>query len=321
MIYDIMPVDNYKGNNLSTQFDFDFYIENKDQLKVYLFKENKTKVELEYNVDYSINEFKNKNGSFITFPLPGSDYGVLNDKEEISISLTLPISQETQFNNSSLLNFESLEYALDYLTRLIQILARKVSLCVKVEECSKTTPDELINTISLSTNSAIGAANSANEKLNKIIEQKEKIETYKEEIETINDEIQKEKEKFDSIDVLAKNHDTLAKIKLNKDHSNDTAPYIIDTYRNGSSWYRIYSDGWCEQGGKVINGGTVNTVSLLKQYNLMGDVSITACANWNDINPPAIGVGYSNKSILLTTSQPGLNIYWITAGYLAQGEY
>ena len=27
------------------------------------------------------------------------------------------------------------------------------------------------------------------------------------------------------------------------------AQCVVETYTNGSSWYRVYSDGWCEQGG------------------------------------------------------------------------
>ena len=38
--------------------------------------------------------------------------------------------------------------------------------------------------------------------------------------------------------------------------------YITETYVNGTSWYRVYSDGWCEQGGIV--GANASTVSLLK---------------------------------------------------------
>ena len=31
----------------------------------------------------------------------------------------------------------------------------------------------------------------------------------------------------------------------------DKCIHIIDTYVNGTSWYRVYSDGWCEQGGEI----------------------------------------------------------------------
>lgn len=328
MIYDITPVDNYKGNNLSTQFDFDFYIENKDQLRVYLFNENKTKIELEYNVDYSINEFKNKNGSFITFPLASSVYGVLSDKEEISIELTLPISQETQFNNSSLLNFESLEYALDYLTRLIQIIARKLKLCVKVEECSNTTPDELIEAINSSALSAVEAANNANKNLNKIIEQKEEIKSLKNDIETINDEIEINKEKFDSIDVLANNHNILNESKLNKDHSNDTKPYIIDTYKNDTSWYRVWSDGWCEQGGFQNKSGTQIYLKTFEDTNyclLAKGISTYSTAGAptgsSIIRNYTQSIQGWDESSFTTSFDNNFKMWWKAEGYLAQGEY
>lgn len=46
----------------------------------------------------------------------------------------------------------------------------------------------------------------------------------------------------------------------------DCKAYITETYKNGTSWYRVYSDGWCEQGGisNVVNTGTV--VNLLKPF-------------------------------------------------------
>lgn len=147
MIYNVLPVNNYSGNNLNTKFDFDFYIENEKQLKVNLFDENNTKIELKYNLDYSINEFKNENGSYIIFPLETSLYSVLDEKQKISLELNLPIIQQTRYNNSSLLNLSSLEYSFDYLTRLVQILARKLDLTVRVEECSTVSPNELLDNI------------------------------------------------------------------------------------------------------------------------------------------------------------------------------
>ena len=37
--------------------------------------------------------------------------------------------------------------------------------------------------------------------------------------------------------------------------------YVIDSYRNGSEWYRVWSDGWCEQGG-FVNRAQTDTVNL-----------------------------------------------------------
>ncbi len=195
MIYDILPVNNYQGNDSATTFDFDFYIEDNSQLKVYHFDKNSLKSLLVEGVDYSINEFKNNNGSYITFPLAGSEYGVLASDEKISLELSLPVSQETQYNNSSLLNLEALEYSFDYLTRLVQILARKIELCVKVEECSENTPEELIETINSQSLSAVNASNASIQALNAVNE-------IKNTIVGINNEIQTNKDKFDKIDTI-----------------------------------------------------------------------------------------------------------------------
>jgi hypothetical protein len=52
--------------------------------------------------------------------------------------------------------------------------------------------------------------------------------------------------------------------KADTDLSNCTKPHIVETYVNGTSWYRVYSDGWCEQGG--ISARNLQTIQLLKAY-------------------------------------------------------
>lgn len=48
--------------------------------------------------------------------------------------------------------------------------------------------------------------------------------------------------------------------KADADLSNCTKPYIVSTSHSGTEWCRIWSDGWCEQGGQV-NRGDPNWVS------------------------------------------------------------
>lgn len=45
--------------------------------------------------------------------------------------------------------------------------------------------------------------------------------------------------------------------KRNSEHGD-----LIKSYKSGTNWYRIYSDGWCEQGGVV----SADTISFLKTY-------------------------------------------------------
>jgi len=41
---------------------------------------------------------------------------------------------------------------------------------------------------------------------------------------------------------------------------------VIDIYTNGTSWYRVYSDGWIEQGGVVTLSANPTTITLLKYF-------------------------------------------------------
>ena len=53
--------------------------------------------------------------------------------------------------------------------------------------------------------------------------------------------------------------------KADVDTPSIQAPYLKTTYVNGTSWYRIWSDGYCEQGGRLYNAKDVaNTITLLK---------------------------------------------------------
>ena len=65
--------------------------------------------------------------------------------------------------------------------------------------------------------------------------------------------------------------------KATLDLSNCTVPHIVETYNNGTSWYRLYSDGWCEQGGRVKISSAWQTVPLIKNF-ANTNYSITANA-------------------------------------------
>lgn len=56
---------------------------------------------------------------------------------------------------------------------------------------------------------------------------------------------------------------------------NDCKAYIVESYINGNSWYNLYSNGWIEQGGRiVINSATVGagtynntTLTFIKPFS------------------------------------------------------
>lgn len=45
-------------------------------------------------------------------------------------------------------------------------------------------------------------------------------------------------------------------------------PHVVQTYTDAQtgSWYRLWSDGWCEQGGQVSTSDTSVTLTLLQAY-------------------------------------------------------
>lgn len=114
--------------------------------------------------------------------------------------------------------------------------------------------------------------------------------------------------------------------KANTDLSNCTKPYIKETYQNGSSWYRVYSDGWCEQGG--FSDHVTAPVSLLKSYNntdynvLLGNYATTTF-------PSKIVAVYCatklqdsfNISYQAYAGGTGTTLgSWYACGYISQGE-
>ncbi len=158
----IVPVNNYTGNGSSTTFDFDFLIENESELVVTHKNINAgNETVLTIGIDYSINETGNKNGSYITFPLQTSNYSILSTEEMITLSLSLPIKQESEFENSANLNLSVLEWTFDYIVRILQILTRKVERSVKVQEGETTTPNELVNNLYTARSEAQSAAQNA----------------------------------------------------------------------------------------------------------------------------------------------------------------
>ena len=65
---------------------------------------------------------------------------------------------------------------------------------------------------------------------------------------------------------------------------------VIETYVNGTSWYRVYSDGWCEQGGQgSVSGSGANIaarITFIKQYTQVCTVIATGspASNFPDTN-------------------------------------
>jgi len=93
---------------------------------------------------------------------------------------------------------------------------------------------------------------------------------------------------------------------------------VVGNYVNGNSWYRLWSDGWIEQGGyasAVNNAG--QTVTLLKSYRY-SDYTVTTgrgIAYLGLAENIMVSTRYPNYFILYAGRSEARDTYWQSSGY------
>lgn len=109
---------------------------------------------------------------------------------------------------------------------------------------------------------------------------------------------------------------------------------LIQSYKNGTEWYNLYSDGWVEQGGsdfaaRTINAGTGTTWYVTMpvpmsdtNYNIQisfdnGNL-IPAVNNNKQTTTTQVYLGCKNQHTASVTSQVQ---YWQVSGYAAESAY
>ena len=107
----------------------------------------------------------------------------------------------------------------------------------------------------------------------------------------------------------------------------DSMKYVVESWCEGSSWYRVWSDGWIEQGGETsfiawsVNGGaqTINLYIPMKDtlYQVSGTM-IESTASWN--TPGCMVTKLSNEQIKVgiatyTGNQGTARCSWEVKGY------
>ena len=113
--------------------------------------------------------------------------------------------------------------------------------------------------------------------------------------------------------------DLNGKADVNLSNVPNTKAILEESYVNGTSWYRIYSDGWCEQGG-IATLSNQGSVSLLKNYiNTNYSVQLTQNAAAYDYmyNTAYTKTKSSFKvSVVEGTNGTSGNIAWYAYGYI-----
>ena len=95
--------------------------------------------------------------------------------------------------------------------------------------------------------------------------------------------------------------------------------YIKDTYINGTSWYRIWSDGWIEQGGYNTTTNSKGTTNLLKSfsntnYSILLSTFIASTTDDNGTSTAAFGCNLTSSSFGYSKSSAE-SFIWYACGY------
>ena len=90
--------------------------------------------------------------------------------------------------------------------------------------------------------------------------------------------------------------------------------YITETYTNGASWYRVWSDGFCEQGGTI---DTCNkTITFLKPFKDTNYTLVGVAFVIGDIGRQSV-TKYVNKFVTGSEMRASGTSSWYACGYIA----
>lgn len=97
--------------------------------------------------------------------------------------------------------------------------------------------------------------------------------------------------------------------------------YLVEKYTNGKSWYRVYSDGWIEQGG-YANGNGVSIVLLKKMMNINYSIILGGgnSSGWGNNSHSftfynVSANGFNIKMEEGSSLSAGMNCNWLVVGY------
>lgn len=101
--------------------------------------------------------------------------------------------------------------------------------------------------------------------------------------------------------------------KVDLDGNNATFPHIIDSYSNGTDWYRVWSDGFCEQAEYTANAS--QNVTLLVSYS-NSDYTVLATVLTASPGTSYYSTKISNKtSTGFTMTGNSIGSMWYACGY------
>ena len=95
-----------------------------------------------------------------------------------------------------------------------------------------------------------------------------------------------------------------------------TCHVVVETYKSGDSWYRVYDDDWVEQGGYIVYpSAAAQTINLLKPYTVADYTILTGLnytTNTSCYSPVINSKAISSFSLYIPYANNG--VYWYACG-------
>ena len=100
------------------------------------------------------------------------------------------------------------------------------------------------------------------------------------------------------------------------------AVVIVKTYHSGTNWYRIYSDGWCEQGGQTNSiAHDASATVVFEQPFIDSDymINITGIGSYSSSNSsvPVVTTRAYNNFTIRNGSSTSQSFMWEAKGYIS----
>ena len=220
----------YTGNGVATEFAIPFSFLEQGHIKV---RQKLGDIQTE-RTDWTV---KDGNLIFADAPETGAEIAVIRE---------VPLTQETDYRENEILPAETLERDFDKLTMQVQQLKEQIDRAVTVDVFDDTQAASLIPSI----RQAVSDCQTA--------------------VATTAANAQTATEQAAASSASAANAAAIVDAKANADLSNCSRPYVTETYKSDTGWYRVWSDGWIEQGGNQYGNGTAyvltHYVSFLKPF-------------------------------------------------------
>ena len=257
----------YEGNGECRRWDIPFSYLNKNDLQVSLLNEKGE--ESPVGVDYEIDDELH----VLFYPQTDSDTAPLSVGQKLLIVRQTPTEQQTAFQAQQTFDPAVLEQGYDKAMLIAQELALQLKQAVKypLGLSAQTNAQSYLNQINQAQAKAREQAAAAGASAQRAAQAAQEgaqcaAAAAQSQAQAAQSQTQAALAAEQALAAVAPLQTALTQ-KADMDLSNVSSniDFVVESYRNGTSWYRVYKSGWVEQGGRVSSSSEQTIkVTLLK---------------------------------------------------------